>query len=84
MKVEVSKWGNSLALRIPAKIARENGLTEGASAELSVKNGCLIVTPSKKEQRKERLKRMLASLKEVGPDSEVDWGPEVGKEIVEW
>lgn len=28
-EMKVSKWGNSLAIRIPAKLARELGLKEG-------------------------------------------------------
>jgi antitoxin MazE len=29
MKLQLSTWGNGLALRIPAEIARELGVTEG-------------------------------------------------------
>jgi antitoxin MazE len=45
MKTRVQKWGNSLALRIPKLFAAEAGLREGASVELSVVEGRLIVQP---------------------------------------
>jgi len=34
MRSQVTKWGNSLAVRIPAKYAREVGLREGDTVEL--------------------------------------------------
>ena len=33
MNLQVAKWGNSLALRIPAEIVRRLGLREGATVE---------------------------------------------------
>lgn len=31
MELQIGKWGNSLAMRLPASLARDLGLTEGAS-----------------------------------------------------
>ncbi len=45
MNARFSKWGNSLALRIPAAFAQEMSVGEGAIADISVENGCLIVKP---------------------------------------
>lgn len=33
MRLQVAKWGNSLALRIPADTVRRLGLREGATVE---------------------------------------------------
>jgi antitoxin MazE len=33
MNLQIAKWGNSLALRIPAEIVRRLGLREGATVE---------------------------------------------------
>lgn len=41
----VAKWGNSLALRIPGAFARELDVHEGASVEISIDNGTLVVRP---------------------------------------
>jgi antitoxin MazE len=45
MNAHFSKWGNSVALRIPAAFARELDVSEGKAAEIQVKNGSLVVTP---------------------------------------
>jgi antitoxin MazE len=36
MNLHVAKWGNSLALRIPAEVVRSIGLKEGDSLEASL------------------------------------------------
>ena len=44
MNLQVSKWGNSLALRIPAEVVRSIGIKEGDSLEacLTVDGGLTI------------------------------------------
>jgi len=41
----VQKWGNSLALRIPAPFARETGMDQGTEVDLALEEGRLVVTP---------------------------------------
>ncbi len=55
----VRKWGNSLAVRIPASIARNAHFYTGTSVELSVKeNGVMITMAGEvKLTLAERLKR---------------------------
>ena len=36
MELQIGKWGNSLALRLPAQVARKMRLQEGAKVELTV------------------------------------------------
>ncbi len=36
MELQVGKWGNSLALRLPAQVAKKMRLHEGAKVELTV------------------------------------------------
>jgi antitoxin MazE len=57
--MQVSKWGNSLAVRIPADVVRELGLKEGDSIELRrAADGALeIVT------EEERRRQALATLR---------------------
>lgn len=47
MDLQISKWGNSLALRIPSEIARRFGLREGdtVDAQLTV-DGALSIRPA--------------------------------------
>ena len=48
MDLHVAKWGNSLALRIPAEVVRRLGLREGAilEAQLTV-DGTLSIRPAR-------------------------------------
>ncbi len=36
MELHIAKWGNSLALRLPARLARELGVAEGATVTAEV------------------------------------------------
>ena len=45
MRATVSKWGNSLALRVPRGLAEDAHLAEGAEVELFVQDGRLVVEP---------------------------------------
>ena len=43
MKVQIQKWGNSLALRIPKSFAIESKITQGATVDVSIENGKIIL-----------------------------------------
>jgi antitoxin MazE len=45
MLVRVAKWGDSLAVRIPAAHAKELGLSPNVQAELSIDPGKLVLAP---------------------------------------
>ena len=45
MRATVSKWGNSLGLRIPRGLAEDAGLAEGSVVELRVEDGRLVAEP---------------------------------------
>jgi antitoxin MazE len=55
--MQVSKWGNSLAVRLPADLVRELGLKEGDQIELVQGQGALEV------QRRPRPEEVLAGLR---------------------
>lgn len=47
MNLQVAKWGNSLALRIPAEVVRSIGIKEGDSVEACLTiDGGLTIRPS--------------------------------------
>jgi len=77
MKSRISKWGNSLAIRLPRQILTELGLTEGESMEILVENGRLIITPVLKEYGLEELVEGITS---ENRHTETDWGPPHGAE----
>jgi antitoxin MazE len=49
MKIQVKKWGNSLAIRIPKSFALETEIDNGSMVDLSLAEGKLIATPIKKK-----------------------------------
>ena len=61
MKVQIQKWGNSLALRIPKAFAVESNVTGGSTVEVSIDNGNIIVKPIREpEYTLEELKSFAA------------------------
>lgn len=52
MHLIISKWGNSLAVRIPAEVARELALKEGAVVECeTTPAGTIELVPTDKKTR---------------------------------
>ena len=45
MRTRVSKWGNSLGVRISSVIAADAHIQEGAEVEVTVRDGELIIVP---------------------------------------
>ncbi len=79
MLTHVQKWGNSLALRIPQSVAREIGLAQDSSVEMSLVDGKLIVAPVVKT--KMTLAKLLAQVTDENIHHEVDTGSAVGREV---
>ncbi len=58
MQLTISRWGNSLAVRIPADLARQLALAEGAQVEChATEDGVLELIPAGTQARAERLQR---------------------------
>jgi antitoxin MazE len=52
MDLQVAKWGNSLALRIPSEIVRRLGLREGSTVEAQLTvDGSLSIRPAQWNRR---------------------------------
>jgi antitoxin MazE len=83
MKIEFAKWGNSLAVRIPAALAQEVGAREGKPAEITVENGALILKPvtRRKKRRRYTLEELLKGMTKQNVHPETEWGPPRGKEV---
>ena len=56
--MQVAKWGNSLAVRLPAAVVEALGLKEGDEIEIHVADGRQFV--ARKPGRDELLKRLRA------------------------
>lgn len=77
--MQVQKWGNSLALRIPKPFAQDTGVREGTMVQLSVSEGRLVAAPIR--ARKIRLMDLLAKVTKANLHGEVETGPPVGREV---
>ena len=78
MKVQVQKWGNSLALRIPKSFAVESSIEQGTLVDVSVVEGKLVVAPV--ADRKYTLEELLEGVTKRNIHGEIDTGASVGKE----
>ena len=72
----VSKWGNSLAIRIPAAIAQEWGVREGERIEIIQRDGEVVLWKKTYD-----LATLLSHITEDNLHGEIDTGPPVGKEV---
>jgi antitoxin MazE len=86
MRTRLSKWGNSLAVRIPRQIAEELQLATGDEVELTAAGSRVAIEtrPGQKVPRY-RLEDMIADMKRLPPESRpplLDWGPDRGAEIL--
>jgi antitoxin MazE len=82
MQTTISRWGNSLALRLPKHVADEARLVEGACVDVELKDGLICVKPSRK---KFKLSDLLdgepaRGSGDAGATNEDDWGKPVGEE----
>ena len=51
----LNKWGNSLGLRIPKSLARENNLEVGDEIQLVSSNEGILIKPKKKDMTAQEL-----------------------------
>jgi antitoxin MazE len=72
MRVQIQKWGNSLALRIPKAFVQETHLCQGSTVDIGIKESCIIVKPL--AQKKFSLKSLLAGVKKSNIHQEEDFG----------
>ncbi len=56
--MQVSKWGNSLAVRLPAKLVQDLGLKEGDEIDIHAVAGKTALEIEKKPSRQELLERL--------------------------
>lgn len=78
METQIKKWGNSLAVRIPAELAKDAGLSEDANVEMNVESGRIVIKPIPKYT----LEELLAQVTDDNIHGEIDFGKPVGKEIL--
>ena len=78
MKVQIQKWGNSLALRIPKSFAVETKVEQGSTVEVSLEKGRIVVTPVAEPEY--TLEGLLDKVTKNNLHGETDTGVSVGNE----
>jgi antitoxin MazE len=85
MRVTIARWGNSTALRLPKAVVDELKLIPGQQVELVVEGREARLTPVRKTSQ-EYLAELMAEADRIGWENQpplVDWGPDVGAEIID-
>ena len=81
MRVLVSRWGNSLGVRIPKEIAELLALAEGTGMEIRAEGDRVILSPIRVRPRY-RLDELLVGMTPESLEGVFDWGPDRGRECV--
>ena len=80
----VGKWGNNLAVRLTAEIARAARLESGAVVSVEAHDGAVII---RRSATKPTLAQLFAGRAPQDWRADYrgafDWGPDVGREILE-
>jgi len=80
-KAQMAKWGNSLAVRIPKAVAEKARIREGDAVEIKADKGRIEL---RRADRIPTLEELVAQITPENRHPEVDWGPDVGREKMEW
>lgn len=76
MESQVTKWGNSLGVRIPRLLAQEVGLAEGTPVIFEVSEDAIVIRP-----KRFSLEALLAQVTPENLHGEVATGRPVGHEV---
>jgi len=79
MEAKVMRWGNSLALRIPRSVAAETGVEYGATVDVRVEDGAMVVRPV--GEARVDLESLLKGVKKTNLHREVSTGRHRGREV---
>jgi antitoxin MazE len=75
---QISRWGNSLGLRLPKAVAREADVDEGDTVDVSVRNGAIVIRPSRPRYS---LDQLVSKITPRNRHDESDWGAPAGHEV---
>lgn len=62
-KATIGTWGKSLAVRVPADVARGIGLIEGDAVEIETVNGAIVIRRDQSDDdRRQRAEQAMAAI----------------------
>jgi antitoxin MazE len=77
--VQIKKWGNSLAIRIPSRVARDLGLQDNSHVQITTDGD--TATIKREVDAPMSLEDLVKGITPENVHSEMDWGAPVGKEV---
>lgn len=77
MRSRISKWGNSLGVRVPKAFAEALGLSPGDEVELTLEGGAMLLRAADREYR---LEELVEGITPENRHVETDWGRPRGRE----
>ena len=81
MLAKIQKWGNSQGLRLAKHLLADAKLDVGDEVDISVKDGVMIVKPTKSMRGRHSLRDLVSRIPKDYESGEVDWGEPVGGEL---
>lgn len=83
-RVTVGKWGKNLAIRFPGEIVKAVGLRDGEHVEIRMSDGDIVIRRGIPRFTLKQLFQGKSPKKwRAAYAGAFDWGPDVGREIVE-
>jgi antitoxin MazE len=79
MNARVTKWGNSLAIRLPKTAAEAANIAEGDALEIRVPSKGRVELRARRS--KASLTELVAKITPENRHAETDWGAPAGREL---
>lgn len=77
MNIEIQKWGNSGAIRLPAAVMKQVNVVLGDQLDLKTEDGKIVLVPAPREYL---LDDLVAGITKANLHESVDFGAPVGRE----
>ena len=81
MRRRVQRWGNSLAVRIPADVAKACDLAEGTELEVRNEKGTVVLVPERPRRQRYVLADLVSRITKRNTHEFVGSGSPLGREI---
>jgi antitoxin MazE len=80
MQSHISRWGNSLGVRIPKDMARRIGLNAGDRVDIEADSDRIVIAPAAPRYR---LEDLLVGMSPKAMRAAFDWGADAGREAID-
>jgi len=77
MKTKITKWGNSLGVRLPKTITDQKQLVDGSSVQIVTEDDQIVI---RAVDSKVSLTDLLSQVRDDNLHTETKWGKPVGNE----